>query len=138
MSAVLAKTLRTQTNWFCSKYGTTPWKRVAQQPQKPYRAFYDALDVVGDLLTTPGKPLGAALRQAAGNFFADKSPSRADRFLRAARPMPNHHPCCAVCILLPVPWCSRATGRTSTAAVAGQPVLWDSLEIPDRVAKLAP
>jgi hypothetical protein len=62
----------------------------------------------------------------------------AARFLREARPMRNHHPCCAVYIVLPVPRCSRASGRTSTAAVAGQPVLWDSLEIPDRVAKLAP
>lgn len=50
----------------------------------------------------------------------------------------KHPPCRAVYILLPVTRCGRATGRTSTAAVAGQPVLWDSLEIPDRVAKLAP
>jgi hypothetical protein len=32
----------------------------------------------------------------------------------------------------------RMAGRTSTTAVMGQPVLWDSLETPDRVAKLAP
>jgi len=41
-------------------------------------------------------------------------------------PMRNHHRCIAVYIPLPVPRCSCATGRTSTAAVARQPVLWDS------------
>ena len=50
----------------------------------------------------------------------------------------NHPWFIEVYIVLPAPWRSRVTGRTSTEAVEGQTVPWDSLEISDGVAKLSP
>ncbi|CAG9236719.1 hypothetical protein BCAR13_80141 [Paraburkholderia caribensis] len=71
-------------------------------------------------------------------YFAGKSPLFTAAFPSTPLRCEIITPRCAVYILLPVPRCGRATGRISTTAVAGQPVLWDSLEIPAMVAKLAP
>ncbi|MFM0239873.1 hypothetical protein [Paraburkholderia phytofirmans] len=102
------------------------------------------VEVEGGTKTAPSKNLRAFNHSTPRHvevgrkyFFGEISYGHGQFFERAS-PSQNHHPCRAVYIVLPVSRCSRATGRTSTAAVAGQPVLWDSLETPDWVAKLAP